>query len=355
MPHQVPLSEVKTEPSHLAILERWMKSYNPDDLFDENGELKADIAALAPVGTARMSANPHANGGQLSKPLVMPDIAQYAYEIKQHGVDKKTSTTQMGQLMRDIYKANPHNFRLFCPEETNSNKLGAVFEVESRCLVGQVLPTDEKISTIGRVMEVLSEHNCEGWLEAYTLTGRHGLFASYEAFTMIVASMISQHIKWLEACEELPWRSPIPSLNVLLTSTCWRNVSTRNTQEQTHMHPLSLFTSVLTSVAMLCYVMYVGSQRLFAPGSRSDGYYTEQARTNSPLLPATRCQLSAGCGRSLLQVQELREPHHNRQAATAPIPQPGRRQGARQARCQHLEVGKQRPGQPARHSDDVLR
>ena len=193
--HQVPLSEVKTDEKHLQILERWMKSYNPDDLFDASGELKPELRQLAPTGTARMSANPHANGGGLSKPLVMPDISQYSYEIKQHGVDKKTSTTQMGQLMRDLYKANPHSFRLFCPDETNSNKLGAVFEVEQRCLVGQVLPNDEKISTIGRVMEVLSEHCCEGWLEGYTLTGRHGLFATYEAFSMIVASMISQHIK----------------------------------------------------------------------------------------------------------------------------------------------------------------
>ena len=239
--HQVPLSEVKTEPSHLAILEKWMKSYNPDDLFDASGELKAELRQLAPAGTARMSANPHANGGQLSKPLVMPDIAQYAYDIKQHGVDKKTSTTQMGQLMRDIYKANPHTFRLFCPDETNSNKLGAVFEVESRCLVGQVLKDDEKVSTVGRVMEVLSEHQCEGWLEGYTLTGRHGLFATYEAFAMIVASMISQHIKWLEACESLPWRAAVPSLNILLTSTCWRNVSAHHTYSATQAAAHALF------------------------------------------------------------------------------------------------------------------
>ena len=222
--HQVPLSEVKTEPAHLAILEQWMKSYKPDDLFDASGELKTELRQLAPVGVARMSANPHANGGQLTKPLVFPDISKYAYTINKHGVDHKTSTTQLGELLRDIYKANPHNFRLFCPDETNSNKLGAVFEVEQRCLVSAVYDSDDKISRVGRVMEVLSEHLCEGWLEGYTLTGRHGLFATYEAFAMIVASMIAQHTKWLEACLALPWRSPLPSLNILLTSTCWRNV-----------------------------------------------------------------------------------------------------------------------------------
>ena len=154
---------------------------------------------------------------------MVDSCVRYAYTFSKPGVERKPSTTQMGALMRDLYVANPKTFRLFCPDETNSNKLGAVFEVSKRCLVGKVLDEDEEVSTSGRVMEVLSEHNCEGWLEGYTLTGRHGLFASYEAFAMIVASMVSQHVKWLEVCSELPWRTKIPSLNVLLTSTCWRN------------------------------------------------------------------------------------------------------------------------------------
>lgn len=221
--HQVPLTEVKTNEKHLRLLEEWMRSYKPEDLFDSNGTLKAELAALPPTGHARMSANPHTNPGNVSKPLVMPDIKKYEYEFGKPGVERKPSTTQLGMLLRDLYLENPKSFRLFCPDETNSNKLGAVFEVENRCLVGTVLEEDEKVSTSGRVMEVLSEHNCEGWLEGYTLTGRHGLFASYEAFTMIVASMVSQHCKWLEVCSELPWRTKIPSLNILLTSTCWRN------------------------------------------------------------------------------------------------------------------------------------
>ena len=221
--HQVPLTEVKTNPAHLAILEQWMRSYDPSSLFDGSGALLPDLAALSPVGTARMSANPHTNAGLVSVPLRIPDVSRYAYEVARPGRDHKPSTTQLGLLLRDLYVENPHSFRLFCPDETNSNKLGAVFEVEQRCLVGTVVAGDEKVSTGGRVMEVLSEHNCEGWLEGYTLTGRHGLFASYEAFTMIVASMVSQHIKWLEVCTELPWRTKLPSLNILLTSTCWRN------------------------------------------------------------------------------------------------------------------------------------
>jgi xylulose-5-phosphate/fructose-6-phosphate phosphoketolase len=221
--HQVPISEVRTNPAHLAVLEAWMKSYQPETLFDERGQLLPELAGLLPKGNRRMGANPHANGGLVSRALRMPDFQAYALPVAQPGVERRESTRQLGELLRDIYRANPDNFRLFCPDETNSNRLGAVFESEKRCLVGRTLPTDDHVAPDGRVMEVLSEHNCEGWLEGYLLTGRHGLFATYEAFALIVASMATQHAKWLQACRELAWRAPIPSLNVLLTSTCWRN------------------------------------------------------------------------------------------------------------------------------------
>jgi len=224
--HQVPLANVKDNPAHLKILEQWMRSYGPDELFDRNGRLNAEIAALAPRGHRRMSANPVANGGEFPEPLVIPEFTDYALEVKEHGATFVESTKCFGAMMRDIFKANAkqRNFRLFCPDETNSNRLGDVFEVENRCLVSAVYPYDDHLSRDGRVMEVLSEHNQEGWLEGYTLTGRYGVFASYEAFLMIVDSMTAQHAKWLKTCDtELPWRKPIPSLNYLLTSTCWRN------------------------------------------------------------------------------------------------------------------------------------
>jgi xylulose-5-phosphate/fructose-6-phosphate phosphoketolase len=221
--HQVPVSEVRTNPSHLAVLEQWLRSYRPEELFDESGRLKPNLAALAPRGARRMGSNPHANGGQLVKPLVLQDIGNYAVPVAQPGTERRESTRQLGQLLRDAYRDNPDNFRLFCPDETNSNRLGAVFEQERRCLVAPPVEGDDHVSSDGRVMEVLSEHNCQGWLEGYVLTGRHGLFATYEAFALIVASMATQHAKWLEACTELPWRAAVPSLNTLLTSTCWRN------------------------------------------------------------------------------------------------------------------------------------
>jgi xylulose-5-phosphate/fructose-6-phosphate phosphoketolase len=221
--HQVPLAEVRTNPDHLAQLEAWLKSYGPETLFDERGRLRPELRELAPLGDRRMSANPHANGGRLTIPLDLPPFEDYAVPVQSPGRERRESTRQLGQLLRDIYIRNPQTFRLFCPDETRSNRLDAVFEVESRCLVLPPVPGDDHVSPDGRVMEVLSEHNCQGWLEGYVLTGRHGLFATYEAFALIVASMATQHAKWLEACNELAWRAPIPSLNVLLTSTCWRN------------------------------------------------------------------------------------------------------------------------------------
>ena len=223
--HQVPVADVKSNPEHLRILEDWMRSYQPDDLFDEEGRLRPELAALAPQGDLRMGANPRANGGKLLVDLHLPDITGYAIEVKKAATERHESTRQLGKMLRDIFTQNRmhQNFRLFCPDETNSNRLGNVFEVENRCFVEPILPTDDHLSPDGRVMEVLSEHLCQGWLEGYLLTGRHGLFASYEAFAMVSASMTVQHTKWLEEGIKLPWRRPVSSLNILLTSTCWRN------------------------------------------------------------------------------------------------------------------------------------
>jgi xylulose-5-phosphate/fructose-6-phosphate phosphoketolase len=222
--HQVPLGGVRENPEHLAMLERWMRSYRPEERFDAAGRLVPELAALAPAGEKRMGATAHANGGRRLVPLQIPDPADYAIEVERPGGERAESTRRLGELLRDLYSANSEaaNFRLFCPDETDSNRLGAVFEVEDRCLV-DARPDDENVSPDGRVMEVLSEHNCQGWLEGYLLSGRHGLFATYEAFAMVSASMTIQHAKWLEEMQRLEWRAPVASLNVLLTSTCWRN------------------------------------------------------------------------------------------------------------------------------------
>jgi xylulose-5-phosphate/fructose-6-phosphate phosphoketolase len=221
--HQVPLANVRGNPEHLKLLEEWLLSYRPGELFDAEGRVLPEIAALAPKGDRRMGSNPHANGGKLSVPLDLPSYSDYAVEVKSPATTRLESTRELGKFLRDVYRRNPKSFRLFCPDETNSNRLGAVFEVSDRCLVSRLIDIDDHVSHEGRVMEVLSEHNCHGWLEGYTLTGRHGLFATYEAFAMVVDSMSMQHAKWIEHCRHIPWRKPIPSLNYLLTSTCWRN------------------------------------------------------------------------------------------------------------------------------------
>jgi xylulose-5-phosphate/fructose-6-phosphate phosphoketolase len=222
--HQVPLSGVRENPEHLAMLEEWMRGYRPHERFDDGGRLVPELAALAPAGEKRMGASRHANGGRRLTPLEIPEPGDYAIEVAGPGREHAESTKRLGELLRDLYSANAGaaNFRLFCPDETNSNRLGAVFEVEDRCLM-DARPEDESVSPDGRVMEVLSEHNCQGWLEGYLLSGRHGLFATYEAFAMVSASMAIQHTKWLEEMRRLQWRAPVASLNVLLTSTCWRN------------------------------------------------------------------------------------------------------------------------------------
>jgi xylulose-5-phosphate/fructose-6-phosphate phosphoketolase len=222
--HQVPVADLATKPEHLKTLERWMHSYKPEELFDAKGTLIPELAALPPQGNRRMGCNPHANGGLLLKELVLPDFRSYAVKVEQAGNSTEESTRVLGRFLRDIFKLNQENanFRLMGPDETESNRLSAVFEVTDRVSTAKILPTDVQVSPTGRVMEVLSEHMCQGWLEGYLLTGRHGLFSSYEAFIQIISSMFNQHAKWLEATCHIPWRKPIASLNYLLTSHVWR-------------------------------------------------------------------------------------------------------------------------------------
>jgi xylulose-5-phosphate/fructose-6-phosphate phosphoketolase len=222
--HQVPFAEMAARPDHVRLLEGWMKSYRPHELFDENGALKPEIATLAPAGERRMSANPHANGGLLMRELERPDIADYAVAVDQPGERDAEATSVMGEYLRDVLRASAarRNFRLFGPDETASNRLSHVFEATDRAWNTETLPFDEHLAPDGRVVEILSEHTCQGWLEGYLLTGRHGLFNCYEAFIHIVDSMFNQHAKWLKTCREIPWRRPIPSLNYLLTSHVWR-------------------------------------------------------------------------------------------------------------------------------------
>ncbi len=222
--HQVPLTGLADKPAHLALLEDWLRSYRPHELFDPRGRLLPEIAELAPKGARRMSANPHANGGLLLRDLNLPDFRDYAVDVPEPGVTVGEATRTMGTFLRDVFRANAdaRNFRIMSPDELDSNRLGAVLEVTNRAWVAESLPTDEHMATDGRVMEILSEHTCQGWLEGYLLTGRHGLFATYEAFVHIIDSMFNQHAKWLKTTQEISWRAPIASLNYLLSSHVWR-------------------------------------------------------------------------------------------------------------------------------------
>jgi len=223
--HQVPIAELADNPDHLRLLEDWMKSYRPEELFNEYGSLMPELAELAPQGERRMGANPHANGGLLLTDLKLPDFRDYAVGVAKPGGLAAEATRIMGTYLRDVMKLNleTRNFRVMGPDETNSNRLGALFEVTGRAWMAEMLPEDEHLATDGRVMEILSEHTCQGWLEGYLLTGRHGLFSCYEAFIHIVDSMFNQHAKWLKVTsKEIPWRRPIASLNYLLTSHVWR-------------------------------------------------------------------------------------------------------------------------------------
>ena len=220
--HQVPLAEVRENRAHLKMLEKWMKSYHPQELFDKTGRLKREVTDYAPKGALRMGANPHANGGLLMKELNMPDFRAYATKVQRPGATQGEATRVLGSFLRDIVKRNARNFRVFGPDETASNRLGALFEVTERQFMGEILRTDEHQAPHGRVVEVLSEHLCQGWLEGYLLTGRHGFFSCYEGFIHIVDSMFNQHAKWLKVTRDIPWRRPIASLNYLLTSHVWR-------------------------------------------------------------------------------------------------------------------------------------
>jgi len=222
--HQVPLAEVRTNPAHLQMLEDWLRSYRPAELFDERGALQPELAQLAPRGARRMGANPHANGGALLRQLEMPDFRAHAVSVPAPGAVDAEDTRVLGCFLRDVIRLNqqPRNFRLFGPDETNSNRLNAVFEVTERQWVAATVAGDDHLAPDGSVMEVLSEHQCQGWLEGYLLTGRHGLFNSYEAFIHIVDSMFNQHAKWLKVTRQIPWRRPLASLNYLLSSHVWR-------------------------------------------------------------------------------------------------------------------------------------
>ena len=222
--HQVPFADPATNKNHLKLLEDWMKGYRPDELFDEDGSPKAHLRALAPEGARRMGANPHANGGMLLRDLKLPDFRDYAIKVSEPGGAQAESTRVMGNYLRDVMKLNSpsRNFRVVGPDETASNRLDALFEATARTWLAETIPEDDNLAPDGRVMEILSEHTCQGWLEGYLLTGRHGLFSCYEAFIHIVDSMFNQHSKWLKVAKEIPWRRPIASLNVLLTSHVWR-------------------------------------------------------------------------------------------------------------------------------------
>ena len=223
--HQVPFAEMATKPDHVRLLKSWMKSYRPEELFDETGRLIPELQQLAPQGNRRIGANPHANGGVLLKNLRMPNFRDYAVDVSQPGQVVGEATRVMGEFLRDVMKRNmkQRNFRVVGPDETASNRLGALFEVTDRAWMGETIPEDDHLAPNGRVMEILSEHTCQGWLEGYLLTGRHGLFSCYEAFIHIIDSMFNQHAKWLKVTsKEIPWRRPIASLNYLLTSHVWR-------------------------------------------------------------------------------------------------------------------------------------
>ena len=221
--HQVPMGDMD-KPGHVKVLQQWMQSYRPEELFGKTGRLKPELAALAPKGERRMSANPHANGGLLLKDLRLPDFRKYAVQVTRPGAVTAESTRVQGTFLRDVMKMNldTRNFRVFSPDENNSNRWQDILEVTKRCYAAEIYPDDDRLAPDGRVMEVLSEHQCQGWLEGYLLTGRHGFFSCYEAFIHIIDSMFNQHAKWLKVCNHIPWRRPIASLNYLLSSHVWR-------------------------------------------------------------------------------------------------------------------------------------
>ena len=314
--HQVPMGAMHENPAHVRILEEWMKSYRPAELFDDSGRLRPELAELAPRGDRRMSANPHANGGMLlqrSAPAGLPD---YAVNVPSPGAVTAEATRVMGRFLRDVMKLNmeTRNFRLFSPDENNSNRWQDVLEVTNRAWVAETHPWDDHLAPDGRVMEMLSEHQCQGWLEGYLLTGRHGFFSCYEAFIHIIDSMFNQHAKWLKVCNHIAWRRPIASLNYLLSSHVWRQDHNGFSHQDPGLHR---------------------SRR-------------QQEGGGHPRLPAARRQLPALGYRSLPAQPELRERRCRRQAAGSSMADNGSGGQALHCRARHLGVGEQRSGRRAR-------
>ena len=317
------MSEIRGHPEHVRILEDWMKSYRPEELFDATGRLKAELAALAPSGTRRMSANPHTNGGALLHDLRLPDFRDYAVEVSSPGAVTAEATRVMGDYLRDVMKLNleARNFRLFSPDENNSNRWQDVLEVTNRAWVAETVSYDDHLAPDGRVMEMLSEHQCQGWLEGYLLTGRHGFFSCYEAFIHIIDSMFNQHAKWLKVCNEIEWRRPIASLNYLLSS-----------------HRLA-----------------AGSQRLLPSGPRLHRPRDQQeGRGRARLSAAGRQHPPVGHGPLPAQPQ-LRQRGRRRQASRAAMAQHGSGDQALHGGPRHLGMGEQRPRRRAGRGDGLLR
>ena len=321
--HQVPLSDPATHPEHLKLLEDWLRSYRPEELFDEQGRLKPELAELAPKGERRMGANPHANGGILLRDLRMPDFRDYAVDVPSPGVRGIGDTHVLGRFLRDVAKLNSEqrNFRVFGPDETLSNGLEALFEVTKRQWDAATVPNDEFLAPTGRVMEMLSEHQCEGWLEGYLLTGRHGLFNCYEAFIHIVDSMFNQHAKWLKVTSHLPWRRKIASLNYLLASHVWR----QDHNGFTHQDP-GFIDHVMNKKAEIVRVYLPPDAKLPAVGDGS--------------LPAQ---------------PPLRQRRDRGQTPGAAMADDGRRRQALHRGHRHLAMGQQRPGRRARRGHGLLR
>jgi xylulose-5-phosphate/fructose-6-phosphate phosphoketolase len=309
--HQVPMGDMDN-PEHVRILEGWMKSYGPEELFEESGRLIPELAALPPTGHRRMSDNPHANGGLLLKDLKLPDFRSYAVDVPKPGGATAEATRVQGTFLRDVMKLNleSRNFRLFSPDENNSNRWQDVLEVTNRCYMAEIYPDDDHLAPDGRVMEVLSEHQCQGWLEGYLLTGRHGFFSCYEAFIHIIDSMFNQHAKWLKVCNHIPWRRPIASLNYLLSS---------------HVR------------------LATGSQRLQPPGSGLHRSRRQQEGRGDSRLPAARRQLPPERDQPLLAQSRLRERHRGRQATRAGVVDHGPGHQTLHRRDRDLGVGQQRP------------
>ena len=319
--HQVPMGDMD-KPAHIRILEEWMKSYRPEELFDADGRLNSELASLAPKGQRRMSDNPHANGGLFLRDLRMPNFRDYAVDVPSPGAVTAESARAMGKFLRDVMKLNleSKNFRLFSPDENNSNRWQDVLEVTNRCYMAEIYPEDDHLAPDGRVMEVLSEHQCQGWLEGYLLTGRHGFFSCYEAFIHIIDSMFNQHAKWLKVCHEIPWRRPIASLNYFLSSHVWRQDHNGFSHQDPGFH-------------------------------RS---CREQESRGDPGLPAARRQHAPFSDRPLPAQPQLRECRGRRQATRAAVAHHGSGCEALRGGPWHLGVGEQRQGQRARRCHGML-